>query len=134
MSKRLSELVVGDYVLRWLGGLPQPMRLPVKQVRADRIVCLGGWEFDRKTGAEIDEDLGWGPDGVTGSFIEPESNIDPGDFRGQAMHRLAALIDAGKIPREPNESVAEAMRRTLQDMTEEQVRQMLYELESGEPG
>ena len=60
MSKRLSELVVGDYVLRWLGGLPQPMRLPVKQVRADRIVCLGGWEFDRKTGAEINEDLGWG--------------------------------------------------------------------------
>jgi len=50
------------------------------------------------------------------------------------MYRLAALIDAGKISREPNESVAEAMRRTLQDMTEEQVRQMLYELESGEPG
>ena len=29
------------------------------QLTADRIIC-GGWEFDRQTGAEIDEDLGWG--------------------------------------------------------------------------
>ena len=50
------------------------------------------------------------------------------------MHRMGALIDVGKIPRGPGESVAEAMRRTLRDMTEKQVRQMLYELESGEPG
>ena len=34
------------------------------------------WEFDKKTGAEIDDDLGWGPptaeepNKMTGSFIE----------------------------------------------------------------
>jgi hypothetical protein len=43
-------------------------------VTANRIVCSGGWEFDLKTGAEIDEALGWGPDTSTGSFIRPTEN------------------------------------------------------------
>jgi len=109
------------------------MRLKVTQLTADRIIC-GAWEFDRRTGAEIDEYLGWGPSGVTGSFLEPESGTDPEeDFRSGALHRLAALLDAGKMQRNRGESIAEALRRRLNGMTEEQVRRMLYELESGEP-
>jgi len=72
MSKRLSEIAAGDFVLRRFGGVPKPLRLKVTLVTADRIICAGGWEFDRQSGAEIDEDLGWGPGTVTGSLIEPE--------------------------------------------------------------
>jgi hypothetical protein len=133
MSKELAEIAVGDFVLRWFGGIPKPMRLKVTEVTADRIIC-GAWQFDRQTGAEIDEDLGWGPGGVTGSFLEPETGTDPEeDFRSAALQRLAALLDAGKIQRNRGESIAEALRRRLNGMTEEQVSRMLYELESGEP-
>ena len=132
MSKKLAEIAVGDFVLRWFGGIPKPLRLKVTQLTADRIIC-GAWEFERQSGAEIDEDLGWGPGGVTGSFIEPESGMDPEeDFRSAALQRLAALLDAGKIKRNGGENIAEAMRRRLNGMTEEQVSRMLYELESGE--
>ena len=72
MSKRLSEIAAGDFVLRRFRGVPKPLRLKVTLVTADRVICSGGWEFDRQTGAEVDEYLGWGPDRVTGSFIEPE--------------------------------------------------------------
>jgi hypothetical protein len=41
-------------------------------------VCVGGWEFDRETGAEVDEELGWGPGGVTGLYIEPRDERDGG--------------------------------------------------------
>jgi hypothetical protein len=133
MSKKLAEIAVGDFVLRWFVGIPKPMRLQVTQLTADRIIC-GGWEFDRRTGAEIDEDLGWGPGGVTGSFLEPESGTDPEeDFRSGVLQWLAALLDAGKMQRNRGESIAEALRRRLNGMTEEQVSRMLYELESGEP-
>jgi hypothetical protein len=133
VSKKLAEIAVGDFVLRWFVGIPKPMRFKVTQLTADRIIC-GGWEFDRRTGAEIDEYLGWGPGGVTGSFLEPESGTDPEeDFRSGAMQRLAALLDAGKMQRNRGESIAEAMRRRLNGMTEEQVSRLLYELESGEP-
>jgi hypothetical protein len=37
------------------------------------------------------------------------------------------------MQRNRGESIAEALRRRLNGMTEEQVRRMLYELESGEP-
>ena len=47
--------------LRRFGGVPKPLRLKVTLVTADRIICAGDWEFDRQTGAEIDEDLGRGP-------------------------------------------------------------------------
>jgi hypothetical protein len=133
VSKKLAETAVGDFVLRWFVGIPKPMRLKVTQLTADRIIC-GAWEFDRRTGAEIDEDLGWGPAGVTGSFLEPESGTDSEeDFRSGALQRLAALLDAGKMQRNRGESIAEALRRRLNRMTEEQVSRMLYELESGKP-
>jgi hypothetical protein len=133
MSKKLAEIAIGDFVLRWFVGIPKPMRLQVTQLTADRIIC-GGWEFDRRTGAEIDEDFGWGPGGFTGSFLEPESGTDPEeDFRSGVLQRLAALLDAGKMQRNRGESIAEALRRRLNRMTEEQVSRMLYELESGKP-
>jgi hypothetical protein len=133
MSKKLAEIAVGDFVLRWFGGIPKPMRLRVTQLTADRIIC-GGWEFDRRSGAEIDEELGWDPGGVTGSFLEPESGTDPEeDFRSGVLQRLAAHLDAGKMQRNRGESIAEALRRRLNRMTEEQVSRMLYELESGKP-
>ncbi len=71
MSKNLSDIKVGDFVLRWLTDILTPMRLEVMKVTANRIICRGGWEFDSETGAEIDEALGWGPDAATGSFIRP---------------------------------------------------------------
>lgn len=50
------------------------MELKVSKVTDDLIFC-GPWKFDRMTGAEIDEELGWGSkdsEGVirTGSFIK----------------------------------------------------------------
>jgi hypothetical protein len=63
---KLKELAVGDRVVRMLAGTI-PMELVVTAVTEERIIC-GAWEFDRTTGAEIDEDLGWGPQG-TGSYL-----------------------------------------------------------------
>ena len=89
------------------------MRLKVTQLTADRIIC-GGWEFDRQSGAEIDEDLGWGPSGVTGSFLEPETGTDPEeDFRSRALQRLAALLDGGKMERNRGESIPWTARRRI---------------------
>jgi hypothetical protein len=76
VAKKLSAVEPGDTVLRWLGGCSSPMPLSVKSVTANRIVCAGGWEFDRATGAEIDETLGWGPGGMTGSYIEPQDEVE----------------------------------------------------------
>ncbi len=61
---------MGDQAHRFLGLAP--MLLKVSKLTRDRIVC-GAWEFDRATGAEIDEDLGWGPGG-TRSWICPVSH------------------------------------------------------------
>jgi hypothetical protein len=55
--KQLSDVTVGDKVLRWLAGIEVPMPLIVTEVTDERIIC-GPWEFDRITGAEIDELLG----------------------------------------------------------------------------
>jgi len=43
-----------DTVLRMLAGTI-PMKLQVVEVTEDRIICGGGWEFDRLTGYEIDD-------------------------------------------------------------------------------
>lgn len=61
-------LKVGDKVTRLLGGSVK-MDLKVTEVTEKTIVC-GAWTFDTKTGAEIDDDLQWGPQyGGTGSFL-----------------------------------------------------------------
>jgi hypothetical protein len=62
----------GDIIVRTLGGAVE-MRLRVTDAD-DNFVYVGppgvGWKFDRVTGAEVDEELGWGPQfGVTGSYI-----------------------------------------------------------------
>jgi hypothetical protein len=78
MAKQLSEVESGDTVFRWLGECSTPMLLLVKSITEKRIICAGGWEFDRATGMEVDEDLGWGPGGVTGSWIEAQHGRDDG--------------------------------------------------------
>jgi hypothetical protein len=68
----MDEIKVGDTVTRWLAGTI-PMELRVTEVTDTEILCGErgvGWMFDKKTGAEIDEELGWGPPpSRTGSFI-----------------------------------------------------------------
>ena len=78
MGEALSEVKSGDEVLRWIVGCSTPMPLIVKIVTTNRIICVGGWEFDRATGMEIDEQLDWGPDGVTGSWIKAQDELSEG--------------------------------------------------------
>ena len=64
----LFDISVGDTVFRYFADdLGTPMALHVTAVSEDRIIC-GEWQFDKRTGAEIDEFLGWGP-ALTGSYI-----------------------------------------------------------------
>ncbi len=68
MNKSLKDLQVGDKVTRWLAG-SIPMPLKVTAVTETIIECAD-WTFDRATGAEIDDFLGWGPPPkMTGSYI-----------------------------------------------------------------
>lgn len=55
----------GDTVTRILVGMP--MELKVTEVTDELIIC-GPWKFSRRTGAEIDEDLGWNEQ-TTGSYL-----------------------------------------------------------------
>ena len=67
----LSQIRAGDVVTRLLGG--SPMDLKVTSVDEKLIYCGKpgvGWSFDRATGAEVDEEIGWGPQfGVIGSYL-----------------------------------------------------------------
>lgn len=58
---------VGDQVTRMLCGIV-PMPLLVTAID-DHFIFCGEWKFDKKTGAEIDEILGWNNEG-TGSFLQ----------------------------------------------------------------
>ena len=65
-----KNLKVGDVVTRMLGGTI-PMRLSVSAI-TDRIITCSDWQFDKASGAEIDEELGWGPlPLMTGSYLDP---------------------------------------------------------------
>jgi hypothetical protein len=68
----LESIKPGDIITRMLAGVV-PMQLKVTEVTDDMIYCGErgvGWKFDRNTGAEVDEDLNWGPPPLhTGSFI-----------------------------------------------------------------
>jgi hypothetical protein len=57
---------IGDIVTRMMAGLI-PMKLRVTEITDNRIVC-GGYEFDKATGAEIDDACGWGTK-FSGSFL-----------------------------------------------------------------
>jgi hypothetical protein len=70
-----GKLKVGDEVIRWLAG-EIPHRLKVTKI-SKGIVSCGDWTFDERTGAEIDDDLGWGPPPkMTGSYIVPVREIN----------------------------------------------------------
>jgi hypothetical protein len=49
---------IGDTVTRMLAGVI-PMQLVVTEITSERIIC-GAWEFDKKTGHEIDDEIGDG--------------------------------------------------------------------------
>jgi hypothetical protein len=53
------------------------MELEVTALTSERIIC-SDWQFDRQTGAEIDEGLGWGPTRsgtyIRATPIRPEFN------------------------------------------------------------
>lgn len=65
----LADIEVGDMVNRMLAGTILHV-LRVSEVTRTMIIC-GPWTFDRKTGAEIDDGLDWGPPPkmTTGSYI-----------------------------------------------------------------
>jgi hypothetical protein len=68
--KEFENLKVGDVVVRMLAGTI-PMKLRVSEI-TDELIISGAWQFDRATGAEVDEELGWGaPPLMTGSYIDP---------------------------------------------------------------
>jgi len=63
---------VGEKVVRVIAGEVE-MPLKVTAITEDRVIC-GPWTFDKATGAEIDDDIGWGPPPkVTGSFLRRNS-------------------------------------------------------------
>ena len=63
----MSALKIGDTVTRVLCGLR--IKLKITAIDETTITC-GAWKFDKATGAEIDEELGWGPPPLTiGSYI-----------------------------------------------------------------
>lgn len=66
----LAELKPGDKVVRRVGeGTVMMDGLVVSAITEDKIIC-SFWEFCRRTGAEIDEELGWGPPPkATGTYI-----------------------------------------------------------------
>lgn len=68
-AQDFSDLKEGDEVTRLLAGVV-PMTMVVESVDDTLIHMKGGWTFDRKTGFEEDEELGFGVKfGYTGSFL-----------------------------------------------------------------
>lgn len=68
MSK-FEDVKVGDTVTRMIAG-SIPMVLKVTAV--DEYIHCGPWKFSRKTGAEIDEEIGW-DESTTGSVLKLEN-------------------------------------------------------------
>ena len=70
-----EDVAVGDVVCRMLAGRI-PMLLTVTSVDGELIHAGApgaGWTFDRETGVEVDDELGWGPDyGISGSYLVHE--------------------------------------------------------------
>ena len=54
------------------------MPMLVECITETRIICAGGWEFDLATGMEVDEEIGWGPGGISGSWLETPDERDGG--------------------------------------------------------
>ncbi len=58
---------IGDTVTRMLAAII-PIKLKITSID-DKFIHCGCWKFDIVTGAEVDEELGWGPEG-TGSYLK----------------------------------------------------------------
>jgi hypothetical protein len=63
----------GDLVTRMMAGLAMPLRATSVD---DAFIYCGppgvGWKFDRDTGIEVDEELGWGPPPARiGTYLVP---------------------------------------------------------------
>lgn len=69
---KLEDIKAGDTVTRMLAGAV-PMELKVDKVDEEYIHC-GPWKFSRKTGAEIDDELGW-DESTTGSYLKTDDKI-----------------------------------------------------------
>lgn len=75
----MINVKVGDRVERVMGGVaagdwpikPPSMSLRVSAVTETEIIC-GPWRFNRETGGEIDEEIGWDGVRITGSIITLE--------------------------------------------------------------
>lgn len=67
IQNNLDQCKLGDTVNRYLSTIPTPMKLVITQITEDRIIC-GDWKFDKTTGAELDEMLGWSAH-YSGSYI-----------------------------------------------------------------
>lgn len=66
---------VGDTVTRMIAGIIS-MKLKVTSI-TDTIIECGDWTFDKATGAEIDEYLGYGPPPMmTGSYLIEERTAE----------------------------------------------------------
>lgn len=62
-----KKIEVGDTVHRMMGSFPMPLK--VTEV-TDHVIYCGSWRFCARTGAEIDEELDWGPPPrQTGSYL-----------------------------------------------------------------
>lgn len=61
----MDNIKVGDELIRNMDGIMIPIK--ITKITEDKIYC-GPWKFDKRTGAEIDKDLNWGPQ-VTGSYL-----------------------------------------------------------------
>lgn len=79
-AKDFRHVKVGDRVTRMLAGAV-PMELDVVAVDETLIHCgwsgggIDGWTFDRLSGIEVDDELGWGPRyGRTGSYLVEEQD------------------------------------------------------------
>lgn len=68
---------IGATVDRMVAGMVL-MQLTITAIEDDLVVC-GAWTFDRTTGAEVDDELGWGPAyAYTGSYIRACNDLQIG--------------------------------------------------------
>ena len=65
--RTFRSLQVGDRVTRVVAG--QPMGEFTVSSVDERLLHCGAWAFDRITGIELDPELGWGPDGLVGTWL-----------------------------------------------------------------
>jgi len=63
---KFQDIKVDDVVTRMLAGTVA-MNLKVSEI-SEKLIHCGPWTFSRQSGAEIDDELGWGEKG-TGSFL-----------------------------------------------------------------